>query len=416
MIKKHFLTACLLLGSFMLSAQITPPCNDFNAPTNSAGNWAPAPAPNGNVYATFSTSNPVDGTQYLVLADGSGSSWYLNNTDFKYIGELYQGKCLSFDFYIENDGGYASPIYPSIHLSDGTNTITFVSNTSVTQGSGWVTVKAPIQLANGSPTPPSNAYGSWQMTGYTPAAFDNVMMNSSTLGISPDYYPDPSEIVYYDNICITDCGGCSADFKLTTSFSTLNSSATANLSIMNPSMSSTPGNPGSSYIVDWGDGSSTFPYILPSVSHTYNNPGSYTICVTEMKEKEVICRKCFTFCFTGSEGKKMIQDFSTTTTLPDLKSIAKAELENINEQLRTYALIPNPAKNYVEIQTQLSQKETISVRVLDTSGKAVLTKSETVENGRQTIKLNTEKLIQGTYIVEVTSNGKTTSQKLLISK
>ncbi|MCE3074638.1 T9SS type A sorting domain-containing protein [Chryseobacterium gwangjuense] len=412
MVRIYFLAVYMLLGNLMFNAQA--PCNDFNAPTNPAGNWAPAPAPNGNVYTSFSSSNPIDGTQYLILGDDSGSSWYLNKTDFKYIGELYQGKCLSFDFYLEDDGGYGSPVYPTIHLSDGTNTITFVSNVSVTPGSGWITVKAPIQLAAGSLTPPSNAYGSWQMTSYNPAAFDNAMMNSSILSLSPDYYPSPTEVVYYDNICITDCGDCSADFKLTTSFSTLNSSATANLSIINPSMSSTPGNPGSSYTIDWGDGSTTFPYILPSVSHTYSNPGSYTICVTEMKEKEVICRKCFTFCFTETEGKKMIQNFNTT--LPDLKNIAKAELENRNEQQREYSLIPNPAKNNVDIQTHLSKKGTVSIRVLDISGKKVLEKSETIESGRQNIKLTTEKLIQGTYIVEVTSNGKTTSQKLLISK
>ncbi|WP_426278386.1 T9SS type A sorting domain-containing protein [Chryseobacterium sp. S-02] len=412
MIRKHFLAFSMLLGSLLLHAQA--PCNDFNATTNPAGNWAPNQYPNGNVYVSFSTSNPIDGTQYLKITDGSGSSWYSNETDFKYIGEVYQGRCLSFDFYLENDGGYGSPVYPTIYLSDGTNTIGFVSNVGVTPGSGWITVKAPIQLANGSSTPPSNSYGSWQMTGYSPAAFDNVMMNSTHLSITPDYFPSPSEVVYYDNICITDCNGCSADFKLTTSFSTVNNSATANLSIINPSMSSTPGNPGSSYRIDWGDGTSTFPYIVPSVFHTYSNPGSYTICVTEMKEKEVICRKCFTFCFTGSEGKEMTPNFRTT--LPDLKSIAKAELENMNEQPKEYSLIPNPAKNYVDIQTHLSKKETVSIRVLDFSGKVVLEKSETVENGRQNIKLNTEKLISGTYMVEITSNGKINSQKLLISK
>lgn len=412
MVRIYFLAVSMLLGNLMLNAQV--PCNDFNASTNPAGNWAPAPAPNGNLSATFPSSNPIDGTQYLKLADNDGSSWYINKTDFKYIGELYQGKCLSFDFYLEDDGGYGSPLYPTINLSDGTNTITFASNISVTPGSGWITVKAPIQLASGSPIPPSNSYGSWQMTSYNPATFDNVMMNSSTLSISPDYTSSPSEIVYYDNICITDCGGCSADFKLTTSFNTLYSSATASLSIINPSLYSTPGNPGSSYTIDWGDGATTFPYILPSVSHTYSSPGSYTICVTEMKEKEVICKKCFTFCFTETEGKKMIQNFNMT--LPDVKSIAKAELDNINQQLKEYPLIPNPAKNYVDIQTDFSKKETVSIRILDVSGKVVLEKSENIENGRQSTKLNTEKLISGAYIVEIKSNGKTSSQKLLISK
>ncbi|MCA6066554.1 T9SS type A sorting domain-containing protein [Chryseobacterium sp. RG1] len=412
MMKKYFLAFYMILGSFLLHAQA--PCSDFNSTTNPAGNWVAAPYPDGNVYTSFSSSTPADGSQYLVLGDGSGSSWYLNTTDFKYIGEIYQGQCLSFDFYLKDDGGYGSPIYPTINLSDGISTITFVSSTAVTPGSGWITVKAPIQFANGSLTPPSNAYGSWQMNGYTPAAFDNVLMTGTILGLCPDYYPSPSEIVYYDNICITDCGGCSADFKLTTSFNTTNHSAIADLSIINPSISSTPGNPGSSYIVSWGDGAITSPYILPSVSHTYSDPGSYTICVTEVKEKEIVCKKCITFCYSESEGKTIVQ--KSSTTLPDWKNIAKAELENTNELAREYALIPNPAKNYVDLQTNLSAKSTVSVKIISLVGETVLEKSEKVNNGRQAIRLNTEKLIQGTYIVEIQSNGKVSSQKLIISK
>jgi hypothetical protein len=100
---------------------------------------------------------------------------------------------------------------------------------------------------------------------------------------------------------------------------------------------------------------------------------------------------------------------------PTFKNFKKAQTESLvltNE----LTIIPNPAKDNIEIQTTISKKETVSIRVLDISGKTMLEKSETLENGRQNIKLNTERLIQGTYIVEVTSNGKTTSQKLIISK
>ncbi len=100
---------------------------------------------------------------------------------------------------------------------------------------------------------------------------------------------------------------------------------------------------------------------------------------------------------------------------PTFKNFKKAETESpvLTNEL---TIVPNPAKDNIEIQTTISKKETISVRVSDASGKVVLAKSETVENGRQHIKLNTEKLISGVYIVEIKSNGKTSSQKLIISK
>jgi hypothetical protein len=84
--------------------------------------------------------------------------------------------------------------------------------------------------------------------------------------------------------------------------------------------------------------------------------------------------------------------------------------------MEEYLLVPNPAKNYVDVQTNLSKKGLVTVKVIDMSGKAILEKSETVDSGRQIIKLNTESLIQGTYIVEIKSGNKTSSQKLIISK
>jgi len=79
-------------------------------------------------------------------------------------------------------------------------------------------------------------------------------------------------------------------------------------------------------------------------------------------------------------------------------------------------IVPNPAKDYVEIQTTLANKETVIVKLIDTSGKVVLEKSENFDSGNQSIMLNIERLIQGTYIVEIMSNGKLSSQKLIISK
>lgn len=413
MIRMYFLTIYLFLGCIMFNAQA--PCSDFNDPNNPPGSWTPAPYPNGNVAFSAGSPNSLDGSQYIILDDKSGGSWYINPSDFKNLGQRFLGQCLYFDFYLEKDGGFGAPIHPTIYIMSGTQVITFVANITVTPGSGWVRVRAPIANCTGS-TLPSNADGTWTMSaGMTCTDFNNIMNNSTAVMVSPDYTSSPSERVWYDNICIKSCDGCTADFKLETSFSTITNTASANLTLLNPILVSTPNNPGSSYMVTWGDGTSS-QYMLSTLNHTYANQGTYTICVTERKDKMIICTRCFTFCYSNktSVPSKDGGTINVSSSLPDLQAIAKTELQAGAQ--KEISLVPNPAKTYVDIQTHLSKKELVSVRMIDISGKVVLEKSENLDSGRQTITLNIEKLVQGTYIVELKSDGKTSSQKLLISK
>jgi hypothetical protein len=73
-------------------------------------------------------------------------------------------------------------------------------------------------------------------------------------------------------------------------------------------------------------------------------------------------------------------------------------------------------QNYVDVQTNLAKRGNVTIRIMDASGKILISNSEIVESGKQSIKINTEKLIQGTYIVEVQSDNSKSAQKLLISK
>ncbi|SHG88271.1 T9SS type A sorting domain-containing protein [Chryseobacterium sp. OV279] len=399
----YLLIMTLLLSSITANAQVfdPPPCSNFN--TNPAPNWNPSPG-NSNLTVQYGSPNTFDGSQYLSLTDKSGGSWYENTTDYKSLGKRFLGQCLYFDFYLQNSGGSTAPHHPYITISDGVNHATFTANITVTAGSGWVRVKAPIQLANGGPLP-SNSDGKW--TAASASIFDNIMLNTASLILSPEVTSSPSEIVYFDNVCIKSCSDCTADFKLDTSFSTFINSATATLTLINPIYVSTPGNPGPTYTVNWGDGT-TSPVLLAAVTHNYSTAGTYTICVTEQIGKAVRCKRCFTFCYTSPIVSGVM------TPLRELQTITKAEVEKYEKN--EFLLVPNPAKNYVDVQTTLSKKGLISIRLIDISGKVVLEKSENLNSGRQIIKLNTENLIQGNYIVELRSENKTSSQKLLISK
>lgn len=407
MVRMYFLSLYLFLGSFMFQAQDIPPCSDFNDTSNPYGNWAPAAAPNGNVSVGVGTANTFDGSQFLILKDLSGGSWYQNWKDYQYLGKRFLGQCLYFDFYIENDSGYGMPYHPNITLSDGTNSATFVANITVTPGSGWVRIKAPIQLSSGGVLP-SNSDGAWTMSPVNAAVFDNIIMNSQVLGISPDMTSTQQEIVYFDNICVKPCEGCNecnSNFKIQTTTSTSGNFTIAQIfleSINSPSL----------YKVDWGDG--TIGDVM--TSHTYVSPGSYKVCVTQYENDKPKCTTCVEICIPKPfQASKTAGNSGLTSPLKEIAAIAKAETGTPNE-VKEYSLVPNPAQNYVDVQTNLAKRGNVSVKIIDVSGKVVMHVSETVESGRQSIKLNTEKLIQGTYIVEIKSESKTSSQKLLISK
>jgi len=82
----------------------------------------------------------------------------------------------------------------------------------------------------------------------------------------------------------------------------------------------------------------------------------------------------------------------------------------------TPKLTPNPAKDYVDVNMNLEKRELIIVRIISSLGKIAAEKSETLNSGKQSIRLHTDQLLPGTYIVEIKSPSKTASQKLLITR
>ncbi|WP_294296087.1 T9SS type A sorting domain-containing protein [uncultured Chryseobacterium sp.] len=406
MVRMYFLALYLLLGSALFTAQNVPPCSDFNDPSNPYGNWAPAPAPNGNVSVGIGSPNALDGSPYLIIKDKSGGSWYQNEKDYQYLGKHFLGQCIYFDFYLENDSGYGMPYHPYIVLSDGTNSASFVANVTVTPGSGWVRIKAPIQLSSGGVLP-SNSDGAWTMSPVNAAAFDNIIMNSQIIAVSPDITSTQQEVVYFDNFCVKPCEGCNecnSNFKFQSTTST-----SGNYTIGQVFLEST--NSPSLYKVDWGDGTITD----VMTSHTYTSAGSYTVCVAQYEGDKPKCKTCISICIPKpAEGGDAKNPAYVKSPLNEVRDIARAETGSTIQT--DYTLVPNPAKNYVDVITNLSKSGPVSIKIMDASGKVLINRSETISTGRQSIRITTEKLIQGVYIVEIQLENKISSQKLMISK
>ncbi|WP_300662122.1 T9SS type A sorting domain-containing protein [Fluviicola sp.] len=369
-----------------------PPCTTFDG-SSPAGNWVPT-----GVTTNYTAVNPLDGTNCLTIGDLSGGSWYTNTVDYNNLGQNYLGQCLCFDVSLEKaePAGGGLPYNPRIYLSDGTNSIMFVANAALNPGSGWVTVCAPIAHCSGG-VPPSNADGTWVLAtpGMTCADFDNVIDNGNWIGLTPEVNSYPTEIKQYDNICVRDCrNGCNSNFTLNTAISS--SSGTASASVVLDFA-----NPTSTYIVDWGDGA-----ITGIGSHTYGSSGFYNVCVTEITEKGEECRTCVGFCYEAAHPNTIpgLQNRSAKPTeegsIRELNRIAEEELKT-SQVNGGYQVLPNPAKDYVIVQTELAKEEAISLELVDMGGKVVASKSGVYERGGQKIELDTKRLSNGMYVLKV---------------
>lgn len=366
------------------------PCSTFDG-SSPAGNWVAS-----GVTTSYTDINPLDGTNCLTIGDLSGSSWMSNTVDYTNLGQSYLGQCLCFDVELvyAYAGGGGLPYNPKIYLSDGVNTIMFVANAALNPGDGWVTVCAPIAHCVGG-VPPSNADGTWVLAtpGMTCADFDNVIDNGTTIAITPEVNSSPSEIKHYDNICVRDCRpGCNSNFTLNTAISSSTGTATASvvLDVTNPT---------STYIVDWGDGTSS-----GIGSHVYGASGYYNVCVTEITAQQEVCRTCIRFCFEVERGGVTPAEKSANPShgfsIRDLERIADEELKMV-QVLQGYTVLPNPAKDYIQVHTELSKEEMVSIELVDMGGKVLASKSGVYERGGQKIELDTKRISNGMYILKV---------------
>lgn len=398
----------LAAGLLLAGATLAQPCSTFDG-SSPMGNWFLV-----NATATFGDTNPLDGTGCVHLYDGSGGSNIQNTTDYLNLGQKYVGQCLCFDYFLINDGGSGVPFYPTIYVTDGVNTIGFVSSTAVTPGSGWIHVCAPIQHCTGSL--PSNSDGAWQIFsgGTTCADFNLVLDNSTTVYFPTDITSCPCEEMDVDNVCISNCGNqikCTADFVLKTGISSATGQANADVGIIAP-------DPSANYVVDWGDGS---PLTPPGTPHTYASPGTYVVCVTEYIQKQVICRVCMPFCYgkattdngTGTGGGNPQSKTIQVTPVPEVnvRTLNDKKFEN-----EGYAMYPNPSHDYTDLQMRFSKATRVSVKVTDVFGKVVAETSGMYDAGTQKIHINTERVGNGVYTVEINNGGRITTQKLSVSK
>ncbi len=193
---------------------------------------------------------------------------------------------------------------------------------------------------------------------------------------------------YVTNICKGDTGNVAGPFT----FNTGNVGAPVAVCAVNQQGftllvsfdASTSMGKGNSYAWDFGDGNTG---TGANTTHTYASGGAKTITL-------VVTNAC------GSD--------TTTCTLPANFSYGE------NTLAQSLVLFPNPAKDQVKVSFDAEATE-MTLRVLDLSGKEIMTEEHDNLNGKVDFMINVGQLADGVYMIEV-SNGELKATKRLIKQ
>lgn len=179
--------------------------------------WGPCPT-HPNIGVTTDNAGSIGGASdwYLKLTDQSGPSAACSS-DRKYIGDWLKklSGCGQFCYDVRIFEIPLAPltvIYPAITIygppgSSATFTPSIPATTDAGAYPGWHHICAPIR--DGA-APPSGSDGAWTVTGGT---WNSIITNVSSVLLRVDFTSQPSEVVGYDNICLTP-GNCGSSVKV----------------------------------------------------------------------------------------------------------------------------------------------------------------------------------------------------------
>lgn len=110
-------------------------------------------------------------------------------------------------------------------------------------------------------------------------------------------------------------------------------------------------------------------------------------------------------------GEASITDAVGNGFVPGAVVTASIEEDQIDAALIIY---PNPASTSAVIAVNLSKESTVSMRILDISGKEVAARDYGYLNGSSTITVNTANYVRGVYIVEMKLDNTIVQRRLVV--
>ena len=162
------------------------------------------------------------------------------------------------------------------------------------------------------------------------------------------------------------------------------------------------------YTWDFGDGSPT--ETGTSVSHTYTATGSYKVCLTLTDASgKVMCEQCTPICVN-----EIVKPCSGSTNPASKGSTGSQGLPKnfgLDGTLAITSVSPNPANSILNVNLQLISAGDVQYTVYDMTGKDMMHGKASVGAGKQKVSFSVEKLIPGTYVLEMKDNYTKTTSK-----
>ncbi len=132
--------------------------------------------------------------------------------------------------------------------------------------------------------------------------------------------------------------------------------------------------------------------------HTYATLGTYNACLVVFDP------------ITGVESQP-----ACTLITPEI--LVGLQQPNLEPQGLALSLYPNPANEKAYITFSVTSISNVSIEIFDTFGKTVEQIQPNIQNtGKHTIELNTNKLVNGVYFIQLRQADKTVSQKFVVIK
>lgn len=160
-----------------------------------------------------------------------------------------------------------------------------------------------------------------------------------------------------------------------------------------------------SAIWSWGDGT-TSNSLYPS--HTYSAAGMYSICVTVSAS----CGTSTTYC-SNSNIYRTSNQLSQAITVNVINPAPTGIKSNSALAFKDVTLYPNPTSEKSQLNINGSANQSLSVNVYNTNGQLVIKQMEALQDGNNSILLNTSDLSPGIYLINLSSNGQNKTMKLV---
>lgn len=347
-------------------------------------------------------ANPALGGSITAVLDGTEGQNMLDNIGMEYYGNIVLqedignqaplGKVFNYNtntdvltqIMVHDPARFALPTAPFTQDEESSGVIDMQS----ILGNGWflTTVQAHYPIA-GAPVE-----GGQLLAFYNPYS---AAMNSEISVTTPSYNINNNSVTTL-TANLTNFGSVATNTDATNTFS-INNAGPAPLVVSNLTVT--------------GANASEFTFVsAPSTPFTVAANASQVLNIKFTPT--AVGNRSATIVITNNDFDENNFNFMVAGTGATVSTVGLKE--NTNE-LSNVVLFPNPTNDIASIKVSFSKAEHVVINVLDILGKVVLSSEKDVNNGEQTINLNTSTLNNGAYFVKLNSSAKGTIIKMVVT-